>query len=412
MNNKLMLIKTIFLCLLINMVDGFDITLMAVTAQHIATDLQITQDKLGIVFSSALAGMVCGATLLTIASDLLGRRVIINVSLALISISVLATYFVENYHQLLLLRFISGIAGGALLACQAALVSECSPDKFKALAVCIVTAGYPLGAMCTGIIAQEVIELYSWRLMFLVGAGFSFVLAILAFFFLPESKAFIIDSTEHKGDKILPCSDISSLDKSQRVDTGVKALFNQKYKGVSVLLWLTFFLCFCTIYFLMSWMPKLLTNAGFDSVVGQQAFSFFNLGGVVGTLWIGFLAIKRSLIMLIIQFLSLAVAAMFAFSFLSYDASHINSLVFCIGVFIQGGFVGMYALSSKSYPTHIRATGIGWAIGVGRLGAVFGPALAGFLVVRGMTLSQSYLVFALPVVISVFLLFQYKRITV
>ncbi len=397
-------IMSIMVCLFINMIDGFDITLMAVTAHNIALELDIPMDELGLVFSSALAGMVCGAMSLSILSDVIGRRIVVLVSLSVLGISVLFTSVIDNFSELIALRFISGIAGGALLACQATLVSEYSSDKYKALAVCIVTAGYPLGAMFTGIVAQDIIELYNWRMMFIIGGISSFLLVVVAYFFLPEPESKNLES--HLLNKPYP------LEIKETVSTGkwriktVEQLLSKENKGVTISFWIVFFLCFSTMYFLMSWMPKLLDNAGYAPVVGQQAFSLFNLGGVIGTILLGLMAIEKNLNKLVRAFFITAFTFMILFSLFAETPSSINLIVFLLGLFFQGGFVGLYALTSLSYTRNIRATGLGWAIGLGRLGAVLGPALAGVLVAGGVSLSTSFLIFSLPVLIAVMLLMK------
>jgi len=381
------------------MVDGYDITLMAVTAAHIATDLNLTMDKIGFVFSAALGGMVLGSLTLSNLSDVFGRRRVVLISLSLLAISVLLTSFIHSYAQLLTLRFLSGIAGGALLVCQATLVSEYSTVKFKALSVCIVTAGYPLGAMFTGIIASQVIEPHGWRMMFIIGGVFSVLLFLLAYRYLLESYEFVA----HKKTLVNKPKSRLNLQKNS-----ITSLLSKENKKTSIMLWSVFFLSFTTLYFLMSWMPKLLNIAGFDALIGQQAFSYFNLGGVFGTLLLGLIAINKILIKVINAFFITATLIMFVFAYYAVDSLSINLISFFLGLFIQGGFVGLYALASQSYSVQYRATGVGWAIGLGRMGAVFGPIIAGYLVIAGIGISASFQLFALPLLAVVLILYLRK----
>ena len=137
------------MCMFFNMLDGFDITAMAVVASAVSIELQLTADKLGWIFSFALAGMMCGAMFLAPVSDIIGRRKLIILAMAIISVSILFTATATSLIEFIVLRFISGIGAGAMLASQAALSAEYSPDKYRAFSVAAVTSGYPLGAMMT-----------------------------------------------------------------------------------------------------------------------------------------------------------------------------------------------------------------------------------------------------------------------
>jgi MFS family permease len=154
------------LCLFFNMLDGFDITAMAVVASAVSTELQLTPDRLGWIFSFALAGMMCGAMFLAPVSDIIGRRKLIILAVGLIGVSIIFTATATTLTEFIILRFISGLGAGAMLASQAALASEYSPDKYKALSVAAVTSGYPLGAMMTSVIAGYILPDYGWRGMF------------------------------------------------------------------------------------------------------------------------------------------------------------------------------------------------------------------------------------------------------
>ena len=159
----------IALCLFFNMLDGFDITAMAIVASAVSTELELTPDRLGLIFSFALAGMMAGAMFLAPVSDIIGRRKLIIVSLALVGLSIVLTASASTLPEFIILRFISGVGAGAMLASQAALSSEYSPDKYRALTVAVVTSGYPMGAMMTSVIAGFIMPEYGWRGMFWFG---------------------------------------------------------------------------------------------------------------------------------------------------------------------------------------------------------------------------------------------------
>jgi len=179
------------LCMMVNMLDGFDITAMAVVAAEIGNEMGISDYALGFVFSFSLAGMMLGAMFLASLSDVYGRRKVILASLLIVAISVLLTAYAKNIGTTIVLRFISGLGAGAMLASQATLASEYSPRKYRALCVAIVTAGYPLGAMCTGIVATYLVPVYGWRSMFIGGGIATLCIWMVAVVLIPESLQFL-----------------------------------------------------------------------------------------------------------------------------------------------------------------------------------------------------------------------------
>lgn len=407
-------ITVVVLCLLLNMLDGFDITAMAVTAHPIGEELGLSADRLGFVFSFALAGMMIGAMVLASVSDLIGRRKTILVSVLLIGTTVFLTGFASNLWQLIALRFVSGLGAGAMLASQATLAAEYSSERFRALSVAAVTAGYPLGAVMTGAVAGLVMPEYGWRGMFFLGGGVTLAMFFVAFVMIPESLQFLIEKRPaHALDRVnkilvklkrdelneLPTPAVKTKTKSGLIDNMV-SLLSPQHRGRTLTLWTTFFFCFSALYFLMSWIPKLVINSGFSEQTGNNAFLLFNLGGVIGIFLLGMLSTRWKLSRLVCFFLLSSGVAMMVFAFLPPHQSLMLAVIFLIGILQQGGFTGLYGVATKIYPTDIRSTGVGWAIGLGRLGAVIGPAIAGFTIAAGVTMSGNFIVFAIPMFIG------------
>jgi len=182
----------VLLCLFFNMLDGFDITAMAVVAGAISGDLVLGPQQLGWIFSSALAGMMLGAMLLAPVSDIVGRRSLVIASLVLVGISILLTAQAAGFGELVALRFASGLGAGAMLASQAALAAEYSPERYRAAAVAIVTSGYPLGAMMTSVVAGWIMPSYGWRGMFWFGGGLTIAMVLVAWLYIPESLKYLL----------------------------------------------------------------------------------------------------------------------------------------------------------------------------------------------------------------------------
>ena len=422
-------ILIVLLCLVFNMVDGFDITAMAVTAHQIGEDMQLSEDKLGLVFSFSLAGMMLGAMFLAALSDVIGRRTMIIFTLVLVGATVLLTASVNSLPALIMLRFISGLGAGAMLASVATLASEYSPEKFRALAVTAVTAGYPLGAMTTGLVASSVVPEFGWQGMFVAGGSATLLLALVAFFMIPESLHFLCkkqpDDALQRVNRILQIFKIQSLQYLPSVeDTGgateadrkniqqkMLTLLTPEFRRSTLTLWATFFLCISTLYFLMSWTPKLIINLGYSADAGNLAFTLFNFGGVLGIFILGYLASKWSLSTLISIFAITSAVIMWAFAgavSLDFNQTNLMLLIFIIGISLQGGYTGMYAVAAKIYPIEIRSTGVGWAIGLGRFGAVLGPGIAGYMIASGLPITINFMVFAIPMLIGGIFAYQLR----
>ncbi|MDC3359210.1 MAG: MFS transporter [Pseudomonadales bacterium] len=422
-------ILIVLLCLVFNMVDGFDITAMAVTAHQIGEDMQLSEDKLGLVFSFSLAGMMLGAMFLAALSDVIGRRTMIIITLTLVGVTVLLTASVNSLPALILLRFISGLGAGAMLASVATLASEYSPEKFRAMAVTAVTAGYPLGAMTTGLVASSVVPEFGWQGMFIAGGSATLLLALIAFFMIPESLHFLCkkqpDDALQRVNKILQIFKIQSLQQLPSIEnTGgateadrqniyqkMLTLLTPEFRRSTLTLWATFFLCISTLYFLMSWTPKLIINLGYSADAGNLAFTLFNFGGVLGIFILGYLASKWSLSTLISIFAITSAVFMWAFAgavSLDFNQTNLMLLIFIIGISMQGGYTGMYAVAAKIYPIEIRSTGVGWAIGLGRFGAVLGPGIAGYMIASGLPITINFMVFAIPMLIGGIFAYQLR----
>ncbi|MDH3989814.1 MAG: MFS transporter, partial [Gammaproteobacteria bacterium] len=260
-------ILVIGLCMFFNMLDGFDITAMAVVATSVSNDLDLSADRLGLIFSFALAGMMAGAMVLAPVSDIIGRRKMIILSVVIVGISIIFTATATTLTEFIVLRFISGLGAGAMLASQATLAAEYSPDKYRALSVALVTSGYPLGAMMTSVMAGFILPEYDWRGMFWFGGGLTLVMGLVAWAMIPESLKYLFERRPEgaleRVNKILTKLKKPTLDslpevavqeapKSTGVVNNMLDLLTKEHRTKTLTLWLTFFMCFSTLYFLMS----------------------------------------------------------------------------------------------------------------------------------------------------------------
>jgi benzoate transport len=403
------------LCMMFNMIDGFDITAMAVVASSVGSELSLEADKIGMIFSFALAGMVCGSIILAPISDFIGRRKLIIAGLVLVGVSMVATASATTLTEFVSYRFISGLGAGTLLASQAALAAEYSPEKYRSLAVTTVTCGYPMGAMMTSVVAGFVMPEHGWRGMFWFGGIATLAFAVIALLLIPESLKFLLErrpaNALQRANKILARLKKPVLDRLPDVPTdesapsggivnNVATLFRHGTWATTITLWVSFFLCFSTLYFLMSWIPTLMENSGYTAADGRRAFFLFNFSAIIGIFVLGTLSTRWKLSNLVSAFLFSSAVLMVIFAASPAMLGLYMSMTFLIGFTQQGGFTGLYAIAAKVYPTEIRSTGVGWAIGLGRLGAVAGPWVAGYLIAAGLDMAATYYIFAVPMAIG------------
>jgi MFS transporter, AAHS family, 4-hydroxybenzoate transporter len=373
-------VSTILICFLMNMLDGMDVMVVSYAATKIASDWNISPKSLGIVFSAGLLGMSIGAMFLAPKADKIGRKSMIILCNVLMGISVFGTSFATNIETLTFFRIVSGLGIGGMLASTATLTAENAPKESKDFWVSFVMAGYPIGAVLSGLVAASIIPIYGWPSIFKIAGLTSFITLPIVYLVLKESKEFLVKS-------------------DQGPKPNAKALLQPIYKKPTLGLWIAIFLAFATLYFLTTWIPNLASATGLSVKLAIYAGTVFNLGAFIGILSQGYLSKKLGLNKTICGFLLFTALAMILFGYVSGSVM-VLILFGLIGFGIQGGFVGMYSLAAKIYPTEIRATGVGFAVGAGRVGAVFGPLLGGILISAGLSMASNFMIFAIPTVLS------------
>ncbi len=396
-------------CFLLNMVDGFDVLAMSFAAPPLADDWSLPPEQLGLVFSAGVLGMTLGAMFLAPQTDRIGRRPMILAAVAVMGVSMFVTGFARDLSSMIALRVITGLTIGAMLASLTTLVSEFFPDRHRNLAVGVMLAGYPMGAVLGGFLAAILIPEYGWQGVFFAGGIMTLAVLPLIYLFIPESIEWLLsrrrpDSLQrinavlrrlgHSPVEMLPDQGVAPP------PVHVKSLLASTYRSDTLRLWGAFFLCFGTLYFLLSWIPKLLVDAGLPLNQAIYAGIAFNLGGAGGNLLIGWASVKLGLQRTILLFHLIAAAGMVIFSQVSLGITGLLALTAIIGLFQQGGFVGFYMLAARVYPAEIRTTGIGWGIGLGRFGAVAAPYMAGMLIAGGWSGASLFLLYAVPLVIG------------
>jgi benzoate transport len=396
------------LCVLINMLDGMDVMVIAYVAPAMAADWGVGFEALGVIFSAGLAGMMIGCVFVAPFADTFGRRPIILLALAIMTVGMCGTGLVNTIPEFVIFRALAGVGIGTLLASIAALVAEYAPLERRSFAIGLFQAGYPVGAVLTGIVCVFTIPAFGWQAT-LIGAGLvSAVVLPIAYFWLPESVAYLenrqppralerINALRHR----LGWLTLSELAPPTiaGVTPGVGKLFAAGLWRSTLILWFATFLGFAVLYFVTSWIPKLSMEAGLSAEKAIWAGSIFNLGGMIGTTSIGWFAAQYRIGHLIRGYMVAAAVFLVIFS-ANMPLLLVLGVAMLIGLFLQGGFSGFYSLAAKLYPADVRSSGIGWAIGMGRGGAIIGPLAGGLLLAREVPLWGVFATFAIPLVVS------------
>ena len=385
-------------------------------------DLSLGSKALGFVFSAGLIGMAIGAIFLAPLADMFGRKKLILVSALIMGLSVLLTAFSETILELIIMRLISGLGIGCMLATTATLTSENVLNNSKDFWVSLVISGYPVGAVVSGYVAAAIIPSYGWESMFVLAGLTTLITIPLIFFFLSESPQFYLkkqpDDALEKVNRILikmnfkPLDGLPDIGLTPTNDSLVSQLFSNKYKISTLQLWAALFFAFGCLYFLISWIPKLATDAGLSIELAIYAGTIFNVGAFFGIILQGYFSSKIGLKKTISIFLFLTFLLMASFK-LFVGTDILLLIYFLLGFSLQGGFVGLYAVAARLYPTEFKTTGVGWAIGMGRVGGILAPLIGGLFISMGLSLSANFFIFSIPALFASVLTFYMssKKIT-
>lgn len=411
-------ILAISLCALINIFDGFDVLAIAYTAPAISAEWSLSAGALGIVFSAGYFGMAIGAMTLGTLSDHIGRRRMILLSLLTLTLTMGLTSTAESISTLLGYRFGSGLAIGAMLASITAITAEYSPNSKRNFMICIVQGTYAIGATLGGLLSAYLIQDHGWRSVFGIGAVLNGAVFILVYFLLPESLDFLLN--KRPAGRLAEANAIIARLGGTKLtawperpagasnSSGIKTLFQEDTRKWSILLWLGTFSAMFGTYFLMSWIPKIVVDAGVPLEKAIWVGMSINAGGLVGILWLGYHSATRGLRFMITVFMAMAGSLMIVFGFLGNTVPVLMGVAIAMGFFAQAGFIGLYSVAARLYPTHARATGIGWAIGLGRVGAIIGPSVAGVLIGLGWERADYFTVLSIPFFIGALAIWQLK----
>lgn len=381
-------IAAICLCIALNALDGFDVLAISFASPGIAAEWGIDRAALGLVLSMELIGMAVGSILLGSMADRVGRRPTILLCLVVMATGMLAATTAHDVQSLSLFRLFTGLGIGGMLACTNAMVAELANARARSLAVAVMAAGYPVGAILGGSIASGLLVSGGWRDVFLFGAIVTAIFLPLAWFLLPESIGYLLQKRPTnalaKVNHLLHRMGHAPVEALPPVDgtapkPGFTALFAPGLGRVTLLLTLGYFAHIMTFYFILKWIPKIVVDMGYAPSAAGGVLVWANVGGLIGALLLSVLSWRIGIRALVIAAMLASTIMVTIFGQGQSSLSGLATIAAAAGFFTNAGVVGLYAIIAQSFPTAVRGGGTGFVIGVGRGGAALGPIVAGFL---------------------------------
>lgn len=365
-SNKKHSIITVVICFLIAVIEGLDIQAAGIAAAGIREHFGLDSSQLGIFFSAGILGLLPGALIGGRYADRIGRKKVLIWSVATFAVFTLCTVWVNSFYSLLLVRLLAGAGLGAAMPNLITLASEAVSPAQRGRAVGLMYCGMPVGAATLSYIAS--LEFGAdWKNIFYLGGLLPIIVIPIMVKFLPESHEFL-----------------QSRQLQPRIETpnSFKPLLNQENLLRTLLVWGSYFLTLMVVYIMLSWLPSLFMELGFSRKEGSTAQFFFMVAATVGTIILGILTDRWKKAYVIVLMYGGIAAGLFSLN----AAGSLQQMYWAAaltGAFVIGCQGVLYAFGSIVYPTNIRASGVGMASAVGRVGAMLGPAIAGQLLSAG-----------------------------
>jgi len=388
------------LCVLGLLFDGFDVQSMGFVAPAMRADMGFAASALGPVFSASLFGMLIGALIFGSLADRIGRRPVLIGALALCGVAMCYCSTATSLHEVMIVRFITGLGLGTMLPTSLAVASEIAPSRYRSVVVMLMSLGFVGGAALGGAIAAHLIPAHGWRSVFVFAGVGSLISAVVQLLWLPEPLQFIVESSgggelpramkvarKLSGDRTLPDFVWQSermLESKVAASRSIAEPFREGYAATTLLLWVINFANLLDLYLMSSWLPTLLSQAKLPLQTAVIASTVLQSGGVPATLLLSVLSryIRLTSIM-VVNFL-IGTAAMITIGFAVHASVPLLFVaIFLAGFCVVGGQSGVNALGAYYYPTTMRAAGMGWASGIGRFGSVSGPLFGGMFLILG-----------------------------
>ena len=400
--------RILFWCTLIIIFDGYDLVIYGVVLPILMQQWQLDPVTAGALGSTALFGMMIGAMLLGTLSDRFGRKKMIVLCIVLFSGFTALNGFAQTPLQFGVMRFIAGLGIGVVMPNEVAPMSEYSHRRIRSMLSAVMFSGYAIGGMLSAVLGIWIVPQFGWQVMFYL-AVIPLLLLPLIWTQLPDSVAFLVRQGKiAEARKVLaaltgkPLPDDAELavHQPQKTEQSLAALFSNNRALSTLMFFQAFFMCLLMVYGLGSWLPKLMTMAGYGFGSSLMFLLFLNIGGIIGAIGGGWLSDRFHPRPVLMLFFTLAAVSLALLGFKSHVAV-LYFLVTVAGATTIGSQILLYAYVAQFYPTAIRSTALGWSSGVGRIGAILGPVLGGALLAMQLSHQMNFLAFVVPGALAV-----------
>lgn len=399
-------IAIVLICILLTMIDGYEILVMAFVAPHLAKDWNLTQVEIGYLLSAGVFGTAVGAVLISPLADKIGRKNHILLCLSLITVGMLLSATAQSVPVLVAYRAFAGLFIGAIVSSLNIIVSEYSSDKRRGTVMGIYGVGLPLGAALGGAVTGPLIMEWGWRAPFIFGALLSLIMIVVVMYYLPESIEYLVEKQPknalkqyNKIAKLLNLSEVQELPRPM-VKKSLQKTGSLLFGGImlkrTALLWLGYSGVIAAFYFANTWTAKLVSDVTGNPAMGIKTGVFILIGGVLGALLFALLSLRLQprRVTAIILFAGTLSYLAYASQVQSGDINLALGLALLVGLCANGGVAAFYAISPPVYPAAVRGTGVGWMIGFGRGVAILAPIFTGYVLKAGWTPHNVYQLFA------------------
>ncbi|WP_326835108.1 MFS transporter [Amycolatopsis rhabdoformis] len=400
-------VRAVVLCLVMNLIDGFDLLVTSFVGPTITREWHLSPSVVGVLLSGGLAGMAFGALFLAPLADRVGRRRLTLSCLVLASLGMLAASVAQDFTQLLVCRLVTGAAVGAMAASLPVLTSEYANNRRRGLVVALITTGYGLGSVIAGLASSVLVGSFGWRSVFVFGSVATAILFVVGLRFLPESMDYLVARRPRQAlarfNRTLVAighSPVDELPATKSASASRKVALESLFRGSNavrtVLVWVAFTAAQLMFYFASSWTPTLLLQAGMSNQQGISGGVLFSLGGVTGAVVLALLVSRIPVRRLTAVYFAVGAAALVLFSMSLGTLASALVVAVLVGLFLNGTVSGITVIVPTTYPAEARATALGLAVAVSRLGAVLAPLLAGVLLEDGWAPGSMFRIFAIP----------------
>ena len=404
-------ITIVVLCGLIAVLDGLDLQAIGLAAPAMAAALHIAPQALGSVFSAALAGLAVGAFGLGLAADRIGRKRVLIGSILCFGVFTLCTAFASSMNELLIVRFCTGLGLGGAMPSFISLGAEYVPRRLRATVVSALWTGFPIGGVIGGLLAARLIPQWGWPSIFWVGGTLPLLLAAALAFVLPESIGFLVNRNASPQriarllERVCPGAHPSPrarfvLSEERAPGVPVRHLFNVGRGVGTVLLWVSFFIAFMMLVTNSAWSPTLLRAEGIEVAQSAIAMATFNFGSVIGTSLAGWLISRLGVVGVLPLSCIGGAVAIGSVGYAAHWVLLVTLLEGLFGLFLGCASSGLIVLATLFYPTAIRSTGVGWSMGMGRIGSFTGPLVVGALVGASWPTASVFVAVGAPALVA------------